>query len=602
MLLELVVTDLALFEHARMGFGPGLNVLTGETGAGKSLLVGALELLRGAKPRAGLVRQGAKAALVEGRFGLPPDSDGERLERWIARHLPAVAESWEELEPGEERELVLSRRVGSDGRTRAYVDQRPVGRALLAELAERLFEIHGQYDQQRLFEPAEQLRLLDGYGGLDASVRGYVEARRRWQQLVARAERLRADEAERRDRLDLLRFQRSELEAAGLEPEERGRLEPERDVLRHAESLRAGLANLVGELSQNDDALLDRLRRVERFLSLWKSEVAAIAEPAEGVAAALVHLEEAARTLESFFDRLEVDPERLDLVEGRLAEIERLERKYHLDLAGLVARLGELAAEIRRLESDAESLGTLDAEVAAAREELLAHGGELRRARKALRTPLVKAVGARLAELGLENARFDLRLGQRGDETTLSDPSGDRERFGDRGMDRIEFLLAANPGEPLLRLRECASGGETARIMLALRSVLAERTRGRTLVFDEIDSGVGGRLGPVVGARLRELGLHHQVLCVTHMPAIAALAERHLVVRKEVAGGRTHASVEPLEGDARVEEVADMIAGGADQETARAEARRLLATPAPKKKGARPARGGADARRADVGG
>lgn len=591
MLLELVVTDLALFEHARLGFGPGLNVLTGETGAGKSLLVGALELLRGGKARPGLVRQGAKAALVEARFGLPPETDGERLRRWIARHLPAVADAWEELEEGEERELVLSRRVTADGRTRAYVDQRPVGRGLLAELAERLFEIHGQHDQQRLFEPAEQLRLLDGYGGLVDEVRAYAEARSAWQKLLARAERLRADEAERRDRLDLLRFQRSELEAAGLEPEERRRLEPERDVLRHAESLREGLGNLVGELSQNEDALLDRLRRVERFLSLWRSEIAALHDPAEGVSAALVHLEEASRTLESFLDRLEVDPERLDLVEGRLAEIERLERKYHLDLSGLVARLGEVATEIQGLERDAESLGTLDAEVAEARERVLAAGGALRRARKALRAPLVKAVGARLAELGLEHARFDLRLGQRGDEESLADPAGDRERFGDRGMDRIEFLLAANPGEPLQRLRECASGGEAARIMLALRSVLAERTRGRTLVFDEIDTGVGGRLGPVVGARLRELGLHHQVLCVTHMPAIAALAQRHLAVRKQVSDGRTHAAVTLLEGEPRVEEVADMIAGGAAAETARAEARRLLALadePAPTKKRARP--------------
>jgi DNA repair protein RecN (Recombination protein N) len=577
MLLELVVTDLALFESARLSFGPGLNVLTGETGAGKSLLVGALELLRGGKPRAGIVRQGAERALVEARFGLPPESDGERVRRWIARHLPAVAEGWGELEPGEERELVLSRSVAADGRTRAYVDQRPVGRALLEELAERLFEIHGQHDQQRLFEPSEQLRLLDGYGGLGDAVRAYVEARTRWQTLAARAQRLRERESERRDRLDLLRFQRGELEAAGLEPEERRRLEPERDVLRHAESLREGLANLVGELSLNEDALLDRLRRMERFLSLWRARVAALSEPAEGVRAALVHLEEAARTLESFFDSLEVDPARLDLVEGRLAEIERLERKYHLDLAGLVARLGELAREIGELEGDEASLGTLESEIAAAREEVLARGGELRRARKALRAPLVRAVGRRLAELGLEQARFDLRLGQRGGEDEAADdPDADRERFGERGMDRIEFLLAANPGEGLQRLRECASGGEAARIMLALRSVLAERSRGRTLVFDEIDTGVGGRLGPVVGKRLRELARQHQVLCVTHMPAIAAQADRHLVVRKGVQGGRTRAAVDALEGEARVEEVADMIAGGADQETARAEARRLL--------------------------
>jgi DNA repair protein RecN (Recombination protein N) len=501
---------------------------------------------------------------------------GRRVERWLGRHLPQVLEDWAELVAGEERELILGRTVGDDGKTRAYVDQRPVTRALLAELAPRLFEIHGQNDHQKLFEPAEQLRLLDAYGGLDGDVAAYREARVAWLELVDKARRLAAEQADRRDRLDLARFQRSEIEAAGLRPEEREELEPEREMLRHAENLKVGLANLVAELCENDDALVDRLRRAERFLSMWREQVGALAEPGEEVAQALVHLDEAARSLRSFVDRLEVDPERLDLIEGRLAEIERLERKYQLDPAELVERSRELAAEIERLEAEESSLAGLEGEITAARATLLEHGNALRRARKGLRAKLVRAVKKRLAELGLERADFDLRLGQRGDDERHRSHDADRELFGERGMDRIEFLLAANPGEAMLRLRQCASGGEMARIMLALRSVLAERGQGRTLVFDEIDSGVGGRLGPVVGRRLQALGEHHQVLCVTHLPAIAAAASRHLAVRKTVAGGRTRAEVDELSGDARVEEVADMIAGGADQETARAEARRLL--------------------------
>jgi len=576
MLVELLVGDLALFEGATLTFGPGLNVLTGETGAGKSLLVGALELLLGARPRPGLVRQGAKRARVEGRFTLPPGEDGVRVERWLARHLPAVLEEWREQ--GEERELILSRVVGADGKTRAYVNQQAVTRTRLAELAPRLFEIHGQNDHQRLFEPAEQLRLLDTYGELDADVAAYREARASWLERVEKAARLAAEQAERRDRLDLARFQKGEIDAAGLRPRERDELEPEREMLRHAENLKVGLANLVAELSENDDALVDRLRRAERFLSLWREQVGALAEPAEEVAQSLVHLDEAARVLRSFVDRLEVDPERLDLIEGRLAEIERLERKYQLDAQGLVARAGELAGEIARLEADESSLAGLEDEIAQARARLLERGAGLRRSRKALRTKLVRAVTRRLKELGLERAAFDLRLGQRGDDERHRSHEADRELFGERGMDRIEFLLAANPGEPTLRLRQCASGGEMARIMLALRSVLAERGQGRTLVFDEIDAGVGGRLGPVVGRHLQALGEHHQVLCVTHLPSIAAAARRHLAVRKSVTGGRTRAEVDELAGDARVEEVADMIAGGADQETARAEARRLLGT------------------------
>jgi DNA repair protein RecN (Recombination protein N) len=578
MLVELVVRDLALFEHQELAFGPGLNVLTGETGAGKSLLVGALELLLGARPRPGLVRQGAAQARVEGRFQLPPGQDGERVERWVTRHLPQVREDWKAEDGSEERELILGRVVSNDGKTRAYVNQRPVTRALLAELAPRLFEIHGQNDHQRLFEPSEQLRLLDLYGGLDGDVSSYRQARAEWLALVARQEKLAAEQAQRRDRLDAARFQSSEIQAAGLRPGERGELEPEREMLRHAEHLKGGLANLVDELSEREDALLDRLRRADRFLSLWRDSVGALREPAEELAAALVHLEEAARALRTFTERLEVDPERLDLVEGRLAEIERLERKYQLDAGGLVARAVELALEIERLEGLEASLEGLEGEIGTARQELLDAGRGLRRSRKGLRARLVRAVQQRLKELGLERAEFDLRLGQRGEDELYRSHAADRELFGERGMDRIEFLLAANPGEPSVRLRQCASGGEMARIMLALRSVLAERGGGRTLVFDEIDAGVGGRLGPTVGRHLQALGRQHQVLCVTHLPAIAAAASRHLAVRKTVAGGRTRAEVDELDGEARVEEVADMIAGGADQETARAEARRLLGT------------------------
>lgn len=576
MLLELVVKDLALFDSASLAFGSGLNVVTGETGAGKSLLVGALELLAGGRPRPGLVRAGADKVRVEGRFAMPPGVDGARLERWLEKHLSQVVEGWGELEADEERELILGRTVGADGKTRAYVDGRPVTRAVLAELAPRLFEIHGQNDHQKLFEPSEQLLLLDLYGELEGVLARYREARAAWRSLVERGERLAAERNARRDRLDLVRFQAREIEAAGIEVGERARLEPEREVLRHAEGLKQGLAELVDELSERDDALVDRVRHLERFLSTWRESVAALSGPAEEVAQAQVHLEEAARELGSFCDRLEIDPGRLDQVEDRLAEIERLERKHQRGADGLLELLAELKGEVAALEAEESSLEGLEDEIAAARERVLERGGALRRGRKALRTKLVKAVHARLAELGLERARFDLRLGQRGDDETVRTLAADRERFGERGMDRIEFLLAANPGEPMLRLRQVASGGEMARIMLALRGVLAERTQGRTLVFDEIDAGVGGRLGPAVGAHLKALGQHHQVLCVTHLPGIAAVAERHLAVKKSVQGKRTRAAVEELRGEARVEEVADMIAGGADQETARAEARRLL--------------------------
>jgi len=561
MLTELVVRDLALIENVALAFGPGLNAITGETGAGKSLLVGALELLLGQRPRPGMVRQGSARAVVEGRFVIPEGEASEALERWLKHHLPQVLEDWEEVEVGE-RELILGRTVGRDGRTKAYVNQRAVTRKLLQELAPRLFEIHGQNDNQRLFDPSEQLILLDHYGGLNGKLLDYRKARARWHERAERALRLKDEQCARRDRLDLARFQLSELRAASPDPDERSKLTPERELLRSAEGLKGGLVNLVDELSETDNALLDRLRRAERFVSMWREQVAALSEPANELAAAAAHLEEAATALRSFTDMLEVDPARLEAVEERLAELERLEQKYERDAAGLVALAGELELEIEGLVAEEQSLAGLGQEIASARAELLERGGALRRARKSAGTRIVRAVHRALGQLGLPTAEFDLRLGQRGDEAAEHGHAGidgldrsvleaDRKLFSERGIDRIEFLLAANPGESLQKLRQVASGGETARIMLALRSVLARKGPGRerVLVFDEIDSGVGGRLGPAVGAHLRKLGEHHQVLTVTHLPAIAAVAERHLRVRKIVHEGRTRTQVDELSGE-----------------------------------------------------
>lgn len=591
MLTELVIRDLALIERVELSFAAGLNVITGETGSGKSLLVGALELLLGERAKPGIVRDGAKRAEIEGRFRLAPGPATEPVVRWLRNHLPLVVEDWEELGDDDDRDVVIGRTVGADGKTRGFVNQRAVPIKVLRDLSLRLFEIHGQNDHQKLLDAAEQLILLDDFGGLDGVLKEYRAARARWFSLVEEALRLREAQESRRDRLDLARFQLTEIEAAALEPDERARLDPEREVLRNAEGLKHGLSNLVEELFDAEGALADRLRRAQQFVTMWKDRIDALGPAAEELDAACLHLEEAGLVLRSFTDGVEVDPARLEAVEERLAELERLEKKYACTTPGLLELAGELRAEIAELESAERSLGDLGPALEEVRAKLLACGGELRRKRKAVRSKLVKSVQQTLAGLGLENAEFSVRLGQRGDEGGIErapDVLGldraaleaDKQRFGERGMDRIEFLLAANPGESMKKLRQVASGGETARIMLALRSVLARSKHGpgreRALVFDEIDSGVGGRLGPAVGEHLRKLGRFHQVLCVTHLPSIAAAAAQHLRVHKEVGDGRTRTRVEELSGERRVEEVADMIAGGADQETARAEARRLL--------------------------
>ncbi len=340
------------------------------------------------------------------------------------------------------------------------------------------------------------------------------------------------------------------------------------------------------ELSEEEGSALERLKRAERVLEQWEARLTAAAPCAEEIRAALVHLEEATAALARLVSGSESSPQRLEEVEQRLARLEELQRKYRTDVAGLESRALEAARELAALGTQAQDFEALRARCAASRAELESAAAALGKARRALRSRLEKAVCASLAELGLESARFEVRVQPR-TRPDLHSPNAsaertrdleDERRFGADGADEVAFLLSANPGEDLQPLARVASGGEAARIMLALRTALALRQTIPTLVFDEVDAGVGGRLGPKVGEHLRALGKEHQVLCVSHLPAIAALAERHFKVVKTIEGGRTRTLVEQLAGNARIEEIADMIAGGAAHATARAEARRLLGT------------------------
>lgn len=584
MLVELSIRDLALIEAAELPFGPGLNVITGETGAGKSLVVGALELLVGQRHKAGakVVRTGADAARVEGRFELVAGSERARLVRaFLEQELPELVEAFDEtasvLQAGEAldvHELILGRTITKEGRSRAHVGHRPASLKALAGVAAILFEIHGQNDHQRLLQRDEQLALLDGFAGCAKELAAYREARAAWRQVSAELERFEAERAERRDRLDLVRFQLGELEEAGLEVGERERLSAERERLSHAEALSTELGGVAMGLSEGDEPLLDTLRAMERRVEAWHrrlGEGAGLEAALSNLREAVVYTEEGAAALVSFTSDLEIDPGRLEEVEERLDELERLMDKYDQDEAGLVALGATLREELDGLEVSEGSGEALVQKVAAVREVLERRAAALTKQRKACAKPLAKAVEAALKGLGLGKARFGVTFVAEGAG------KGDAALFGSRGVETVEFQLAANPGEAPAPLAMVASGGEAARIMLALESVLSQNETGRCLVFDEVDTGVGGRLGPEVAARLRELGESHQVLCVTHLPAIAAGAHRHLRVAKEERAGRTLTVFAELAGEPRVRELADMIAGGADEATAKAEASRLLA-------------------------
>jgi DNA repair protein RecN (Recombination protein N) len=350
-------------------------------------------------------------------------------------------------------------------------------------------------------------------------------------------------------------------------------------MLRHAEELRQQLGTLLHELGESEQAALDQVRRAERVVSEWQRHVSALAPSATKLGESLVLLQDAVASLAQFAGRIDGNPERLAEVEERLAALHEAERKYRTDVAGLAARLIEIEAEIAALDAEAQGAGELGAAIENARSQLAARADTLLEARKIAARKLERAVQKSFKDLGLERADFTVTFVPRAVAADAEgDPTAaDQQRFGPHGSAEVEFLLAANPGEPAQPLRAVASGGEMARIMLALRGALAVRQTVPTLIFDEVDAGVGGRLGPRVGAHLAALARHHQILCVTHLPAIAALAHQHCRVHKEQQRGRTRTHIALLSGDARVNEIADMIAGGSAHETARAEARRLLA-------------------------
>lgn len=575
MLTELSVRDLALIEAVTVELGAGLNVVTGETGAGKSLFVGALEMLLGLAPKGGAaqwVRKGAKEARVEGRILVSDPKLRTRLEHVLVAECPEIHADWcaEHGDAGE-IELVLGRTLTTEGRTRAHVEQRPVPLRVLKAIAPLLLEIHGQNEHQRLLVPAEQRRLVDAFGGLDEELALYRTARESWRALLAKSRRVEEEAAERRDRLDLLRYQVAEIQDAEVHPGECAELQEERGLLRGAGDLARDVGGLVDMLTGEEQAILDRLRGGEHTLERWAELGPRLASALEDLRSAQVHVEEVSAALASVLDEIEDDPARLEAAEGRLEELERLEHKYRRPADELPELAEELEREIAELEDDETSAGRLSEDLARSRKTLESAAKSLTKRRRALAPRLCKAVEKTLASLGLSKAKLAVCLTQRGDD--------DEQRFGPDGDYDVELLLAANPGEEPGPLAKVASGGEAARVMLALATVLGRAEAGRTLVFDEVDAGVGGRLGPEVGAHLHRLAERHQVLCVTHLPAIAATADRHLRVQKQTKGKRTRTAFSPLDGDERVGEVAAMIAGDAEARTARAEAKRLLQVP-----------------------
>ena len=566
MIRALRVRNLVTIDALELELGPGLTVVTGETGAGKSLLLGAIALLSGQRVGSELVRAGAREAEVEAIFASP-----ELLGR--ARGLGLAGDG--------EEELLVSRSVTREGRGRVSVNGRLATVALLAELMTDALEITSQGEHQRLLRNEAQAELLDAFAGLGPSAQEIAELHRGWRELALAIQARRRDREALARREDQLRFELAQIDGAKLEPGELDSLGVELRRLGYADRL-AQAASRALELLDGEDGARERLAGARATLRGVSELDPALGPPAEALERARLVLEEASFQLERYAASIDADPQRLARVEDRLAELRRLQSRYGATVEDILAHRARAAEELAGLEGGEERTAELERELAARADALDAKSRVLSRARAAAALELERAVAEELSGLELGRARFAVEL------LPVEPKSADglAPPCGPAGRERAQFTLAANPGEAGGRLRDAASGGELARLLLALRNALREADAGRVLLFDEIDAGLGGQTARRVGERLRALAGRNQVICITHLPQIAALGDSHHTVVKDVRKSRTETRISALGGEARVDEIARM-SGGQLTDAARAHARELLSPAVPRRRSGR---------------
>ena len=554
MLKLLKINNIALVPTLELAFGPGLTLLTGETGAGKSILIDALGLVLGERASPDLIRTGEERATVEAVFELK--NAGTLLEE---RALPQDGD-----------ELVLRRELQANGKGRATANGAIVPVGVLRDLAPHLAAVHGQHEPQGLLDPATHLSLVDHFAGTSASEVG--EVFRELRAAEAALERLRGDLREAERRREMLEFQAGEIERAELKAGEEEALRAEKARQANAGRLASLSSEAYALLYDDEAAALTQLGQVFKRVEELGSIDAEFRPFLEARADCLPPLEELARVLRDYRERLEVSPGRLDEIESRLALVERLKKKYGSSVDEVLAFGARCRGELLALLSPEQEQRKLEERRDRAAAAYLERARALSKRRRSIARELVRRVQAELAELAMEKTRFEVLFTPASAETAAADPA----LWTEQGLEGAEFLLSPNPGEELRPLVRIASGGELSRLMLALKSVVRADAAGLTLVFDEVDAGIGGRVAEVVGRKLRALADKQQVLCVTHLPQIAAFADNHLAVRKQVARGRTETGVDALTDRERVEEVARMLGGETITPTARLHAQEML--------------------------
>ena len=546
MLKELSIKNFAIIDQLRVEFRPGLNVFTGETGAGKSIVVDALNLALGERASGDLIRTGSDEAVVEAAFDLNGSGAGAVT--------GILAEQGIGMEKDED--LIIRRVISSSGKNKIYLNGSLANLATLAAVGRHLADIHGQHEHQSLLALDQQMEMLDSFGGLHGIRAEVAEAYGKLMGVRKKLAELETGERDRAQREDLLRYQKNEIEAAQLKEGEDEELANEQRVLANAEKL-AGLARAADEaLYTGDGSVLSGLKRAITSAR----EIAAIDEKLGPVLELLesgrAQIDEAARDMSSYAERVEFDPQRLESIGDRLDLIQKLKKKYGSSIREINDFGARAAAGLARMEQSTEEIEKLKSEIQAVKFGLTEKAKELTKKRSAAARELEKKVETELGHLGMKRSQFAVKVGQEAGGDTL-----DGLKLGPRGADRVEFLISPNPGEELRPLAKIASGGELSRIMLALKTILVEGDPIPTLVFDEVDAGIGGAVADEVGKKLRRIATRRQVFCITHLAQIASMATSHYGVAKAVRKDRTSTEVRLLEDRERVDEIARMLGG-----------------------------------------
>ncbi|MDP7238159.1 MAG: DNA repair protein RecN, partial [Candidatus Latescibacteria bacterium] len=545
MLTNLIVQNYALLDEVNIEFSAGLNILTGETGSGKSILIGALELILGSRATKDAIRSGMDSATVEGLFEWKSDDP----------MIPLPEDLDIEME---DRTLIIRRDVTRDGRSRCTVNGHPVTVTVLKRLGEFLVDLHGQHDHQSLLDQGTHINFLDGFGDIKRLKEQVAHAFRHFSGAARALKQLDEENLATRERRELYQFQLEELEKADVYPGEEGELEQELAVLEHAEQLIQVASTAYEALSQREGAVIDQLIQIIRSLEDIERIDVSLSEPVSNARSARYYLDDVVVFLQQYRDRIEFDPVRLDEVQERLEQLKMLKRKYGGTLKEVCVYRDRMADEINRLETADEQRSELEEALEQARKTLTAKAEKLSTARKKTASRMETRVVKELTELGMKKTRFQVHIGwlEVADGPIVSE--GKSYQADASGMDHVEFLISPNQGEELKPLVHIASGGEISRVMLALKVILAESDQVRTLVFDEVDLGIGGRIAESIGQKLKLLSQSHQVLCITHLHQVACWGHTHFTVHKESSRGRTVTQINHLDQNGRVQEIARM--------------------------------------------